>query len=558
MPELKPGLINPDGTPLRAPRDRRRAGPWNGVGGPGSLQQSFRGASWLSQELAGWMPSLTSPTAEIWPARDSLVARSQDITRNNGYAAGAKQTLVDSIIGARWRLMPMPNWSALGITFQQALDWAAAVEPKWRAYAEDPGCWIDASRWQRFSGLLRTQFTTWFGTGEHFSVAKWLPERVMPGKAHYATCLQLIDPDRVSNPFGAPELPDQRMGVQLGEHGEAVGYHIREAHPMDFPNAYKAMRWDYVPRETWWGRPVVLHGLEIEREGNVRGKPPLAAIVESFRLQDVYERYEALGAILNAVYSAVIETDFGSTPEAVEDMLGLAARPGHLLDPSDDTRRVMRHNGVEIPVMDPGFHLQFKSPARPAGAQFDAFEAAVLRRIAAGIGLSYEQISRDYSRTNYSSARASLLEAWKFMQGRSEFFQTSFADPVYALWLEEAINKGEIETPKGAPNFYEAKSEWTECSWIGPGRGWIDPVKEVTASVMKMDAGISTLRKEAAEQGEDWREIAEERAYEAAFLKRLGLTQPGTKQFLDTARTIETADEPEESAPAGDKTKKAA
>src|SRR5437899_9306464 len=100
------------------------------------------------------------------------------------------------------------------------------------------------------------------------------------------------------------------------------------------------------------------------------------------------------------------------------------------------------------------------------------------------------------------------------MTGRSEFMATSFADPTYGLWLEEAINRGEVVLPKGVPGFYDARSSWAMCRWIGPGRGWIDPVKEVQASVMKIDAGLSTLEGEAAEQGHDWLEVAEQRAYE--------------------------------------------
>ena len=30
--------------------------------------------------------------------------------------------------------------------------------------------------------------------------------------------------------------------------------------------------------------------------------------------------------------------------------------------------------------------------------------------------------------------------------------------------------------PKGAPSFYDALADWVSCRWIGPGRGWIDPV----------------------------------------------------------------------------------
>ncbi|PVQ41401.1 phage portal protein, partial [Salmonella enterica] len=41
-------------------------------------------------------------------------------------------------------------------------------------------------------------------------------------------------------------------------------------------------------------------------------------------------------------------------------------------------------------------------------------EQALLRYIAAGLGVSYEQLSRDYSQVSYSSARASANESWRY------------------------------------------------------------------------------------------------------------------------------------------------
>ena len=517
MNALSP-ILDASGRPYRHAAENFRA-----------LTSTFRGADPVSQELGGWHPSLSSPASEMWGERDPLVARIQDITRNNGFAAGAMQTQVDSVIGTNWRLSARPNWRALGIEFKASLEWATLVEAKWRSYADDIGCWIDVGRRQRFGGQLRTQFMAWFLTGEHLAVSRWLPDRVGPGRARYATTFQLIDPDRLSSPYGEVESPVLRQGLHIHPYtGEPLGYHIRDAHPNDWPNALQSWTWTYVPRETAWGRPMVLHGFEVDRDGQVRGKPKMASIVEALRLQDVYERAEAAGTILNAMYAATLETDFGTMdPDLARETFGADPETQKTAFPQVD----MTLRGVRVPHLPPGTKLKFNAPTRPAAAQFSQFEATVLRRVAAGLGMSYEQVSRDYSQTNYSSARASLLEAWKFMQGRSEFMATSFADHAYALWLEEAINNGDVELPAGAPDFYEARADWVACRWIGPGRGWIDPNKEAQASQMKIDAGLSTLEDEAAEQGKDWQELLEQRAYEQAEKTRVGLQDTGKQLY---------------------------
>jgi lambda family phage portal protein len=257
---------------------------------------------------------------------------------------------------------------------------------------------------------------------------------------------------------------------------------------------------------------------------------------------DVYERGEAASTILNSLYAATLETEFGADPELAKEIFGSDPATQAVLPPNID----MRLRGAKVTTLPPGVRLKFNAPARPAAAQFKEFEAAFLRRVAAATGLAYEQVSRDYSQTNYSSARAALLESWKFISNRFEFMASTIADVVYACWLEEAIDQGEVTMPKGAPSFYDAHADWVSCRWIGPGRGWIDPFKEVQSSVMKMDAGISTLEDEAAEQGKDWLEVAEQRAYEFDELKALGLEGTSSKVYLANTASITKEDQPQQ------------
>ena len=127
---------------------------------------------------------------------------------------------------------------------------------------------------------------------------------------------------------------------------------------------------------------------------------------------------------------------------------------------------------------------------------------------------------KDFSKTNYSSARAALIEAWRFFNGRRSWIINYWAKPVFELWLEECVNKGLIE----APNFYENKAAWCRCKWIGPGRGWVDPVKEAQASQIRMETGLSTLEDECASQGLDWEEVLMQRVRELKRMKELGIS----------------------------------
>jgi capsid protein len=96
--------------------------------------------------------------------------------------------------------------------------------------------------------------------------------------------------------------------------------------------------------------------------------------------------------------------------------------------------------------MAPGEDIKTVSASRPGG-NFSDFEHAMLRNVAASLGLSAPQVSQDWSRTNYSSARAELLDA---LARRRADFSIGFATP---LWLEEEFDKGRVPLPDGALSF---------------------------------------------------------------------------------------------------------
>ena len=114
------------------------------------------------------------------------------------------------------------------------------------------------------------------------------------------------------------------------------------------------------------------------------------------------------------------------------------------------------------------------------------------------------------------------METWRFFLGRRQFLATYWCDPVKELWLEEAVNAGEVD----APDFYENRRAYSRARWIGPGRGWVDPVKEAQAARLRREGLISTLEQECAEQGQDYEEILDQAASEKALLEELGLTGP--------------------------------
>lgn len=181
--------------------------------------------------------------------------------------------------------------------------------------------------------------------------------------------------------------------------------------------------------------------------------------------------------------------------------------------------------------------------ARPY-SNFEVFESAVLRNFSSGTGLSPQQVTQDWSDVNYSSARSSLLEAWKTLTRRRDDFSMGTAQPLLTAFVEEVHDNEDLPLPSGAPDFIDARAAYSRARWMGPGRGWVDPVAEKGA-ILGLDAGLSTLEIEVGENvGEDWEEVLDQRQLEIESCLKRGLPLPSWAQADKFAS--QTITDPEE------------
>lgn len=525
-----------------------------------AMHAAHAGADLMSNELRGWYPPELSGDAELLPELSTLRARTQDLIRNHGLTSGAVQTHLDNVVGPNLRLSLKPNHRLLGITPAAAASWARDTEAKFLEVATDIDCHFDASERHTFNGLLQLAYRSYLTSFESLSTAEWQPKR--PG-SKYATCVQAIDPARLSNPDGLGDSDRLRSGVELGAMGEPRAYHIA-SHMMGDPQGFDSSlrKWKRVPRKTPWGRRLVIHVFDGERPGQTRGKTGIVSIIAKTKMLEKLEQVTLQASILNAMYAAVVESpvaweligaSLGAENSRAKRLDGLSKYMSDRGDWHKDG--FIRYNGVKIPHLYPGEKLELKTPGHPSAA-FAAFEEATLRHMAGGFNMTYEQFSRDYSKTNYSSARAAMLEAWRFFSGRRHFIAGAIATQYFTLWLEEAMDMGEVETPAGAPDFWDAKAAYTQCSWIGPGKGHIDPLKEETATGVALANKTTTLEKECAERGLDWEEVLEQRAREALRTRELE-AQYGVSLATDASPRVDaddpdTAEDIDEAEDAGD------
>ncbi|RAW92870.1 phage portal protein [Photorhabdus sp. S9-53] len=532
MSEIR--ILGPNGQPLPPSRPKLSML----VGGS---RVPYDAADTFSDQLANWQPALWSPDNEINIYRDRIVSRVRDLARNDGWASGAITRVLDNAIGANFRPIIKPDYRMLALmTGNKAFDatWAdeygKVVEAHWRSWANDPGRYCDVERKQTVSQMLRLGFRHKLLDGDALAVLQYRTDRLGSGKGRYATTIQIVDPDRLSNPQQNFDMPHIRGGVEIDDDGAPTFYHIREAHIGDWWSGAKTMTWERIPRETAWGRPHVVHDYDHERGAQHRGNGILTPVVQRLKMLIKYDQSELEAAILNAIFGAYIESPYD--PALVEAALGesedenLGAYQQGRVEFHND-RRLSLQNGARIPIMYPGEKITTVNAARPH-SNFEGFESAALRNIAAATGLSTQQVTQDWSDVNYSSARSAMLEAWKTLTRRRADFSIGFAQPILTAFIEEIHDIEDLPLPAGAPDFLEARAAYCRAQWMGPGRGWVDPVAEKKGAILGMDAGLSTLEMEAAENaGEDWEEMLDQRKRELDAFEERGLTPPSWAQL---------------------------
>jgi lambda family phage portal protein len=455
-----------------------------------------------ARDIASWIPPQGSADTDLLDDLPQLVYRSRDIHRNNGIAHGGIQTIVDNVVGTGMRLSARPDYTALGKTKEWAAQWAVVTQALYHSWWWSTACHAgDTLTGDQLTALTMASGLT---NGEALTLPVWVPNR---GDG-YATKLQLVESDRLCNPPVEPETRLFHGGIEFdSQYGMPLYYNIRKIHPGErfFDPTEPMAQFDSVriPRRTSWGRLRVIHTFDTERNGQTRGKPLLSAVLPQFKNIDRYAQAELQAAVANAMIAGII-----TTPLDQENIVELFRNDAEKYMQMRQDAAVKLSSGSMIPLF-PGDSMQSFLPQRPA-AQFGAFVENIYRIIGVGLDLPYELLLKDFSKTNYSSARAALLEAWRSFMRRRDWLGTMWLDPIYGLFLEEMVNAGRID----APGFYENRSAYCRCKWIGPGRGWVDPVKEAQAAQLRIDAGLSTAEDECAEQGKDWEEVYEQLARE--------------------------------------------
>ena len=170
--------------------------------------------------------------------------------------------------------------------------------------------------------------------------------------------------------------------------------------------------------------------------------------------------------------------------------------------------------------LPPGKDVTTVDPKR-SDTQFESFVNTCITVIASSMGIPKEVLIKKYE-SNYTAARAALLDFWRTVRVYRTWFNATFNQPIYEQWLSEAVAAGRID----APGFFDdpaVRLAWCGCSWMGASMGHVDPLKEVNAAETRIKNNITTEEQEASEyNGNDWAANVRQRKKEIAARAEMG------------------------------------
>lgn len=492
-----------------------------------SRDTAYDGASRFSNELSLWGSPILSADQEILPEKGQVDVRVRDLMRNDAFVRNGVTIKQDSIVGERFLLNAKPNHKVLGLDETWAEEFQEEVEAKFTLWGESGRNHADASRMNTFTGLIRMIVGINAMAGESLTSVEWLRDAGRP----FHTCFNLIDLDRLSNPNQEMDTRNLRGGVVRNDFGAPQGYWIRNAHPSEMMDV-GSYTWKFVPIAKPWGRMQMLHLVDQWRPDQSRGISLLVSALKETKMGKQFRDIVLQNAVLNATYAASIESDLptdvamaqagGGDKHAINNF---AADYLASINEYVGGTRNLQIDGVKIPVFFPGTKMKLQPAGTPGGLGTN-FEQSIHRYTAAALGVGYSEYAKDFSDANYSNLKAELAGTERGMRVIKRFNADRAANHMYSLWLEEAMNSGEITSlPRKRPNFYEGlnKEAYCDAEWIGASMGQIDELKETQAAVLRLNNGLSTREGELAKMGKDWRVALRQLSREKKLAEELGL-----------------------------------
>jgi len=504
------------GRPIRS----RLRTAWRALRGesPRARQSSFQAAE-VHRLLLDWATSGLHVDDSLRGGLCRMRDRARDLEHNSPVARHFLRMVGVNVIGpSGFQCRPMVR----GRNGELLADVNSMLRDAWQDWCEEVT--IDGKL--DFDSLQRLALKSAVRDGE-VPVRLWRGFRDNP----YGFALEAVDPvllDETYDVAGEGAQNEVRLGVEVNQYGRPLAYHVWNRPPRLYN--YAGRERVRIPADQ------MLHIYEHETAGQTRGLPGMVSVMVTIKGLEGYREAELVAARIGAAKMAFFQRREGLDTAAT-------------LAPDDKGELEIEANPGTFLVLPDGYEVADWNPDHPPTA-YGAYIKDKMREIATGLGVSYNALASDLEGVNYSSMRSGLLierDVWRLVQ---KWWVKSFIRPIYREWLRSAVIQGAATGGDEGIVLPSADAEsYMACAWAPRGWPWVDPLKDVQAAVIAIQAGLTSRQRALAEQGVEFVSVLEDLAAEADLAAQYGVDVSGPPSGGQSADSTGSADPDDEAAP---------
>lgn len=456
--------------------------------------------------VSRWFAELEEPNEEIRFALRELRARSRELVRDNGEAAGLAFDFEADIVGAGGARLQFRARTPRG-NLREPLN--EKVETAWQMWGRRDSC--TGSGHLTWPALQRLFMRSLIIDGEFLAMYERDP------RLPYGFRLVLLDPDQLDETYNFQQLANGNavtMGVEHDRYSRPLAYWIWDRHPT-LPGRIRQR----IPAER------ILHSFKMLRPGQMRGVPWFAPALVTWKLGSRYTEAELYQSMLAAAQGGFFVNKDGGGLDIPTDEQG------------NPIPLVMEAEPGSARVLPGGYEFQAWEPKHPT-ANYAGFMRVVKRTVARAFGRSYASLTGDLSDVNFSSMRTDRVrEIEQNRMHQQDLLIDQLCAPVFAEWVRMAALTGQLGNVG-----MDAEQMVTFATWQCKGWPWIDPLKDVTASQMQLNMGLTSPQRLCSEQGRDFYEVIDEIAEAASYAAAKGVALQPVPLAVTVTTDTGTAD----------------
>ncbi len=444
-------------------------------------KRAFAGAK-VDRLTSSWTTTSQNINKDLQAGGKMLRIRARDLSINNDYARKYLQMCVSNVVGAKGIVLQVKSKTSRGKLDQKS---NRIVEQAWLQWSKAKNCSYDGRL--SFVESQRLFIQSAARDGE-------VLVRMVHDDSRFGFKLQFLDINRLDenlnkNLNGGHVI---RMGIEFNATGKPMAYHLQTNIENE---AAAGARYERVSADN------VIHAFMGERPEQIRGATWMASAMTRLQMLGAYEEAELIGARIGASKLGFY------TSEAGDSFIGDEDDQGYLLDSAEPGVFTQLPAGMGFTSFD---------PTHPTSA-FKDFNKAILRGIASGLGISYNNLASDLEGVSFSSIRSGTIEERDNWRVKQNWMTQHFMDRIYEQWLSMQLLNGSLGL-----NMVDF-DKLTEIRWQPKAWQWVDPLKDIRYATEAISAGIKTASEVVAEQGGDIEDVYDQLAYEQQLAKDKGL-----------------------------------